>query len=142
MAKKTVSRHTTPSDEQTVMAIGDSGEFEPTPMSEVVEIQTAPVAEGSYVVPATLRWLAREPGQFAPIQLLKIEKPSARKDRPFARVTWRCAPFVRYTLGKEKIMGEEQSCFVRNEADAYDPLFQSLSINERMRILRAARTTR
>lgn len=120
-----------------VVAIGDSGREELCPESETVEIGAIPVAEGNRIIPATIRALASLAGECAPKRLLKIERPNRRKDRPYLLVSWECEPFVRYTVGRKPVWGTENSCCVRNERDACDPLFAALSQSERDRILAA-----
>jgi hypothetical protein len=125
-----------------VQAIGDSGHFESVRESEAVSISTVPVGDDNAIVPATLRFLRKSASQGRPTNLLRILQPNTRLNRrPYARVYFKCTPFERYRLAGKPVLGHEDSCFVRNEADAYDPLFASLSFDEGARILSAVQNS-
>jgi hypothetical protein len=122
-----------------VMAIGDSGLPEPTPMEEVVEIGSLPVGPGNCVIPASIRATRRTNSDKIPLRLISILRPRTRLNRkPFPLVTFKCTPYERYQTDKGPVMGDIGKCFVCNERDARDPLFDSLTVRERFRILSAA----
>lgn len=123
-------------DEAMVMAIGDSGQYEPTPAHEVVEIEGVPLAAGNAVIPATVRWQnSYRPGGI-PTRLRQVNRPKAGV-REFVRVEFDCTPFARYTTDAGPVMGTWSSCMVRNLADAADPIFAGLTPREQARIRRA-----
>jgi hypothetical protein len=121
-----------------VPAIGDNGCFESVRESETVSIPFIPVGADNMIVPATLRALQRAPGEGQPTRLIRILRASTRLNpRPYARVEFECTPFERYRDRGKVVLGHESSCFVRGERDARDPLFDSLTVRDRFRILKA-----
>jgi hypothetical protein len=121
-----------------VMAIGDSGRAEMVRESETVSIPFIPVGADNMIVPATLRALRRSPGAGQPKRLIRILRASTRLNpRPYARVEFECTPFERYRIESGPVFGHQDSCFVRHERDARDPLFDSLTVRDRFRILKA-----
>lgn len=107
-----------------VMAIGDSGQMEPTPQEEVVEIPVLqfaqhPVTGGNVGIPVTIRALYR--GHRTPVRLVGIRTSG----QPWVQVRW---------IDDEGGIG---SCFVRNDHEARDPLFDALPLRSRARISRA-----
>lgn len=120
-----------------VMAIGDAGQHEPTPASEVVEIEAVPVGAGNAVIPATVRWFSSiRDGGCVPTRLRQVNKPKAGV-RQFVRVEFDCTPFVRYDTDAGPVYGTWSSCMVRNLVDAADPIFDRLTPRERLRIRNA-----
>lgn len=104
-----------------VMAIGDSGQAEPTPKEDVVEIPVLqfashPVTGGNVGIPATIRALHYTYGK--PTRLTGI----STKNQPW--------PYVRWVDDR----GGVGSCFVRNQHEASDPLFNNLPAMSRKRI--------
>jgi hypothetical protein len=125
--------------DRVMMAIGDSGGYEAMPAREVVQVGSVPVGEDNMIIPATVRYTRRDVGENVPIKLLNIREPNTRLNRRrHPLVTFSCTPFVRYMLKGKPVLGDVMSCFVRNEHDAKDPLFDSLSVKERFRILQSA----
>lgn len=109
--------------EEMIMAYGDNG-LEPTPADEIVWIPELPLARhpvtgGNAVIPATIRALPQAYG--APKRLTGIRK----SEGPWPRASWRDAN------------GQRGSCFLRNSADACDPLFASLPASSRARLVAA-----
>lgn len=124
-----------------VMAIGDTGEPELTPIENVVEIGCLPVGPDNICIPASIRALRRHPTERAPVRLISIRKPGTRLNpRPFPLVTFQCTPYERYRTNEGPVLGDVASCYVCSERQAHDPLFDSLTVRERFRILAAART--
>jgi hypothetical protein len=124
-------------DEAMVMAIGESGQYEPTPAHEVVEIEAVPLGAGNMVVPATVRWFSSiRDGGCVPTRLRQVNRPKAGV-RQFVRVEFDCTPFARYTTDAGPVMGTWSSCMVRHLADAADPIFAGLTPREHARIRRA-----
>lgn len=123
-----------------VMAIGDSGAYEAMPAREVVEVGSVPVGEDNIIIPASIRYLRRDPTEGNPVRLLSIRRPSTRLNRrSFLLVTFKCTPYARYTWKGKPVLGDVKSCFITNERDARDPLFESLTVRERFRIVSAFR---
>jgi len=116
-----------------VMAIGESGQYEPTPADEVVEIEAVPLGAGNIVIPATVRWQCRSCSGGVPTRLRRVAKPKAGGP-PWVYVEFDCTPFERFTLDTGPVMGDWSGCYVRNLADAADPILAGLSPRERARI--------
>jgi hypothetical protein len=122
------------------MAIGENG-WEPTPVKEVVVVSPVPVGDDNMIVPVTVRSLRKSPNEGIPTRLLRVLRPGTRLNpRSAVRVFYACTPFERYRDEGKPVLGHEDSCHVRGERDARDPLFDSLSVKERFRILSAAHT--
>lgn len=118
-----------------VLAIGDTGRPELCRRSETVEIPEVPLAQGNFVIPATLRFLARRGESPVAKRLLKVQKANTRTNRtPFVCVTFETEPFTRYTIGKKRVTGTVRSCAVRNAIDCEDVIFSRLTPSERRRI--------
>ena len=124
-----------------VMAIGDTGRPEPTPVEETVSIGFLPLGQRNIVIPATIAWFAEIRDGHVPTRLIRVERPSKRKGLDYAKVTFQCTRFVRYTLDTGPVYGDTASCAVRDLDDARHPVFAGLTAAERARIERAVRAT-
>lgn len=116
-----------------VMAWGDAG-LEAVPADEVVTIKAFPLGEGNTVIPATIRCMAQK-GGLIPTRLRAVYSPGTRRNPGrFSYVEFDCTPFAR----GGGALGYWNGCAVRNERDACDPLWATLTRAERNRIMRAA----
>ena len=124
-----------------VMAIGDTGRPEPTPVEDTVSIGFVPLGNRNIVTPATIAWFAEIRDGHVPTRLMRVERPSKRNGLDHVKVTFQCTRFVRYTLDSGPVYGDWASCAVRDLEDARHPVFAGLTAAERARIERAVRAT-
>lgn len=124
-----------------VMAIGDTGRPEPTPVEETVSIGFVPLGKRNMVTPATIAWFAEIHEGHVPTRLIRVERPSKRNGLDHVKVTFQCTRFVRYTLDSGPVYGDTSGCMVRDLDDARHPVFAGLTAAERARIERAVRAT-
>jgi hypothetical protein len=102
-----------------VMAIGDTGRYEPTAEGETMSIPVLVLATGNKAIPQTIRALPHAYGR--PVKLVSVRAAGY----PWPLVTWR------------DDRGAQSSCYVRTRSEANDTLFNSLPASSRARILRA-----
>lgn len=111
------------------------------PMLEGHLVQISSIGPDTMCIPATLRRLRHTPTEGSPIRLLSIRRPNTQINRhPYVLVSFECTPFIRCKRPRGKAeLGHERSCFIRDLNDATDPLFDTLSQKERLKIINTAR---
>lgn len=114
----------------------DTGATIILPEAETVDIEVLPLADGNKVIPATLRSL----GGYRIRKLKRIDGADPANGEPYPYAILECDPYPRWGGDNPAHWNTTCVCCIRNEQDAFDPLFAPLTARERARIVAAVAT--